>query len=237
MSANADGRMRVAFVVPLDPVAIVVTGAGEADHFPGRHVTIAAVNGVSKEAVTRILQQYVKERLRNHALELQRSVFHPGDDPILLVVRELRERLAGVGSATILVEGRQHTPVELSWRIWPLKALLWRRLQKRRAPVKAGRTAISARQLAVDENRAAAILSAGGLRIGWDQSIHQSLDRSAFLGREEHPWPRLDRLGRIAGKRPPRQSRPTLQDLSSCSRRRQEHRGRGQQYTPPGHHC
>jgi hypothetical protein len=45
---DVDGRVRVAFVVAPDPVAVVVARSGKADHPPGAHVAVAAVDRIRR---------------------------------------------------------------------------------------------------------------------------------------------------------------------------------------------
>src|SRR5581483_3027413 len=69
--ADADGRIRVALVVPAYPVAIVIARSGEADHLPGAHVAVGAVDGIGEESRLRILQQQLEELLAIDVLEAQ----------------------------------------------------------------------------------------------------------------------------------------------------------------------
>src|SRR4051812_9783984 len=62
-SKHARGWQRITLVVTIDPVAIIVTGAGEADHFPGDHVPISAVDRVGKEASLDVLNDLLEEIL------------------------------------------------------------------------------------------------------------------------------------------------------------------------------
>jgi hypothetical protein len=55
--------------------------------------------------------------------------------------------------------------------------------------------AVSAGQLAIDKDGASAILAAGGVRIGRDQPIDQSLDRGPFLGVKKTHGPGLTDWG------------------------------------------
>src|SRR3569833_2839417 len=53
---DGDRPARVRHVVLVDMVAIVVARAGEADHFPARHVLVAAIQRVGEEAFHGVLQ-------------------------------------------------------------------------------------------------------------------------------------------------------------------------------------
>ena len=72
---DADGRMRIAFVVTADPVAIVVADAGKADHLPADHVAIAAMDGIGEEAFRHVLQQRAEKALRVDAVEFDLAGF------------------------------------------------------------------------------------------------------------------------------------------------------------------
>src|SRR5271166_5801841 len=53
-SHKADGRTGVALVMTLDPVAVIVTSAGIADHALRAHVAIAAVNRVGEKSLVHV---------------------------------------------------------------------------------------------------------------------------------------------------------------------------------------
>src|ERR1700752_5114305 len=72
-SHEADGRMWVALVMTLNPGAILVTGAGIADHSPRAHVTIAAVNRVGEKSLVHVCQQLFEERLPVDAVQFRRA--------------------------------------------------------------------------------------------------------------------------------------------------------------------
>src|SRR6478752_5285650 len=62
-SLEADGRTGIAFVMSVDPVAVVVPGAGIADHAPRAHIAIAAVNRIGEKSLPRVRKQQLEERL------------------------------------------------------------------------------------------------------------------------------------------------------------------------------
>ena len=59
----------------IDPVEIVVTSAWEADHFPGAHVAVAAVDRVREEPLLQVLQQLLEEFLAVRAFKLEVAAF------------------------------------------------------------------------------------------------------------------------------------------------------------------
>src|SRR6185437_9133285 len=77
-AGDTDGRQREALVVALDPVAIVVAGAGKADHFPADHVAVAAIDRIGEEALLRVVQYVLEESLRAGAVELDRAFLEAG---------------------------------------------------------------------------------------------------------------------------------------------------------------
>jgi hypothetical protein len=48
--------------VALDPIEIIVTRAGEADHLPTDHVAVAAVERIGEETLLHILEQVLREK-------------------------------------------------------------------------------------------------------------------------------------------------------------------------------
>ena len=86
-----DGRQRKALVVAVDPVEIVVAGAGEADHFPRHHVAVAAVDRVGEEAHLDVLDGLLEERLAVGAFELDLAALEALEQFVLVVVGEVGE--------------------------------------------------------------------------------------------------------------------------------------------------
>src|ERR1700686_4539580 len=61
-------RERVFSAVLLDPIHVVGAGTWKIDHTPGRHVLVAAMHGIAKITLMRILPELVeKDRRRNIA--------------------------------------------------------------------------------------------------------------------------------------------------------------------------
>ena len=86
MRADADDRQSDALVVTIDPVAVIVMCAREANHLPGGHVFVAAIDRIGQKAVFRVRQYLTKKRLGVEALELERAVLEALDDVVFLVV-------------------------------------------------------------------------------------------------------------------------------------------------------
>ena len=81
---DADGRMGIALVVTADPVAVIVTGAREADHLPRAHVAIAAVDRIGEKSLLHVLEQALEERLAVDAVELERAALEALNDGVLV---------------------------------------------------------------------------------------------------------------------------------------------------------
>src|SRR5579871_2487064 len=93
-TGDAHRRIGITFVVALDPIAVVVTNAGEANHLPTGHVAIAAMDGVREEPFGHVLEQGAEEALRIDAVELDLAVFEALQRVILLRGGELIEAFA-----------------------------------------------------------------------------------------------------------------------------------------------
>src|ERR1051326_5381409 len=152
MIGDADRRRRKALVVPLDPVAIIVAGAGKADPFPGRHVLVAAVDRVGEEAVLRVLEDELEELGAVAAGELDRAVLEPGDDVVLVLVGGLGERLAAEFFPAIGGARAERLAIMLRRRERHLLAVLLAALVERPARVLALVAAGRAGELAIDEH-------------------------------------------------------------------------------------
>ncbi len=66
----ADGAERELLVVAPDAIAVVVASAWEADHLPGAHVAVSAVDMVGKKAFPNRLKQRLEEGLPVDPFEL-----------------------------------------------------------------------------------------------------------------------------------------------------------------------
>src|ERR1700691_2161217 len=85
---EAHGGMGITLVVPAHPVAVVVAGAGIADHFPAAHILVAAVDRVREESFLRVLQQGLEEELAIGSFEPHFSCFQPTEQLILPLDRQ-----------------------------------------------------------------------------------------------------------------------------------------------------
>src|SRR5579872_1552126 len=127
MMVNAARLERNALIVMVDPVAIIVMRAREADHLPRGQILVAAVDWVGQKAAARVLQDAVEELFAVGAVELQRAVFQSGDDLVFLRVGELGKTLA-VFTAARAIESGQRGAVLLCRRDRGLRTLLRRPL-------------------------------------------------------------------------------------------------------------
>src|SRR6185437_12748373 len=73
-AGNADRGQRIAFVVPFDPVPVIIAGSGKSDHLPADHVAVATVDRVCEEPLLRVCQQLLEEYLAICAVELYRAL-------------------------------------------------------------------------------------------------------------------------------------------------------------------
>src|SRR6185437_1800216 len=98
-AADRDRRQREALVIPPDPVAVIIARAGKADHLPGAHAAIPAIDRVGEEAVLCVLDQHLEEAAAARPLELQLAGFDPVDELVLVRPRKLVEALPRIGGA------------------------------------------------------------------------------------------------------------------------------------------
>ena len=85
-AGDGDRRQREAFVMPVDPVEVIVAGAGEADHLPGDHVAVAAVDRVGKEALLDVLERLLEESLAVGAFQLGLAALEAFEEFVLLAI-------------------------------------------------------------------------------------------------------------------------------------------------------
>ena len=116
MAGDADCRQRNAFIVTVDPVAIIIVRPRESDHLPRGHIFVAAVNRVGEEAVPGVRENEREEALAVEAIELERAVLQTRDDLVLLVVGEIRKALAAVFVAAGIIECGKRLAVMLRGR-------------------------------------------------------------------------------------------------------------------------
>src|SRR5262245_33290034 len=99
---HAHGRQRIALVVAVDPVQIVVTGAGKPDHLPRNHVAVAAVDRVGEEAGFDVDDDPLEKRSAVDAIELDLFAFKAFEHLVLDVVAQIREGLAVLRAAVAI---------------------------------------------------------------------------------------------------------------------------------------
>src|ERR1700722_4989407 len=218
LADDADGRQRVGFGVALDPVAIVVAGAGEADHLPCGHIAVAAIDGIGEEALPRVGQHLLEKGGGARALECYRAVFERAEHLVLLIVGQLGKRLADIGVAAVLVQLRQRLPIALRRGQRRLRALLRRSVHEGRPYIESLGAAILACLLTIDEDCATDFFSTRRLRVWRNQPVDDGFDGAGFLRREVLPCAGLNRRRRRAGARRPRQ--PAGDDAGSDRGRR-----------------
>src|ERR1700742_4910999 len=63
MIVDADGRQRDPLVMAIDPVAIIVMRPRKADHLPGGHVFVTAIDRIGKKTALRVLEDLAEELL------------------------------------------------------------------------------------------------------------------------------------------------------------------------------
>src|SRR6185503_19030487 len=207
-AGDGDGRQREAFVMPVDPVEVIVAGAGEADHLPGDHVAVAAVDRVGKEALLDVLERLLEESLAVGAFQLGLAAFEPLEQFVLVVVGQLREMLAALVSRAIAIKRGQPVAVCFGDVAFRLRAEVLGRRHEGRAVVMSGIVAVGAGELTVEIDGAAGILAARRCGIGGDDAVGNRLDSAAFIAVEKMPGTGLDDGRRIAGvgfpgQRPP----------------------------------
>ena len=184
-----------------DVVAIVVARAGEAQHAPGYHVAIAAVDRVGEEPFHRIAQHQREERLGVDAVrQLDLARLHVLEQCVLVFRRELGEALAVLVLLDPGVECSQPRPVTHGRRLVLLIALRRRSRLERSLHVEPRRVAEIAGELAIDIDCAAGVLAADAEVVGRDQPVDDRLDRPRLFGSEIGPAHRLHHIGRIGAE-------------------------------------
>src|SRR5207253_2718385 len=128
------------------------------------------------------------------AFKLEVSALEPLQHLILVVIRKLRKGFAGELALAGPVERGEPVAIDLHVPAFRLRTLLLHALHEGWADVEAFLPAVWARQLPVEEDRAARILAAGRIRIRRDDAIGNRLHRAAFVAAEEKPRARLHRL-------------------------------------------
>src|SRR5258708_36201997 len=79
---------RFTFELPammIDGLIVVRVSAGEADHPPGDHVAVAAINRIAEKSLNRHFQQHVEEHGGGYAVEIMRAGFQGFEISVLSV--------------------------------------------------------------------------------------------------------------------------------------------------------
>src|SRR5580698_9156700 len=76
-SGDADGWKRKTLIVTVNPIEIIVTGAGISDHLPGDHVAIAAVDWIGEKTHLYVLDDLHEKILSVDAVEFYGAAFEP----------------------------------------------------------------------------------------------------------------------------------------------------------------
>src|ERR1700722_1023364 len=215
---KADGRTGITLVVTIDPVAVIVAGAGKADHAPRAHVAIATVDRISEKSLLRVFDQKLEERLAVDANQLRIAVLEAAEDGVFVGVVDGSKRTALCGLA-ILVERRERLTILLRRPIRVLRTLLLGSLDEWRPKIEPGAAAVGPGELPIDEDCAARILAAGCIGVWRDQELHEGFDCGALARVEEDPWPLDQGGGRRAGFRAPGQP---LRSSARCGSDKQE---------------
>ena len=79
MSADADNRQGDAFVVTIDPVAVIVMCARKSNHLPRRQIFVAAIDRIGKKAISRVGEDLDK----NSLLSTPSSLNDPTSSPLI----------------------------------------------------------------------------------------------------------------------------------------------------------
>src|SRR5579871_656221 len=153
-------RMRIALVVPIDPVAIVVVRTGVADHLPGTHGAIAPVERIGEEAGLQVHDEVLEEVLRIDPLELDRAALESRENHILPIGGHLDEGLAVLERAGVLVERGEPASIQLCGRLRVLLALRLAAFLKRALAIEALRLAIGPCELPIEKHGAARLPAA-----------------------------------------------------------------------------
>ena len=110
MIGDPNRGQREPLIMATDPFSIVVTSTGKADHLPGDHVAVAAINRVGEKALLGVLQKLFEEASLFIA-EIDRAVLEAGDDFVFVLVAKFRESLAAMALTAVIVECRQRLSV------------------------------------------------------------------------------------------------------------------------------
>src|SRR5262249_886828 len=117
-------------IVTLHPVAVVVVSARKSDHLPRRHVFVAAINRISKEADLRIIENEIEETLSAFLIELDLILLELAYDFVLAIVRQ-RGKFRSVRCSAVVIKCRKRLAIVLRRRDRRLRPLFFGALLER----------------------------------------------------------------------------------------------------------
>src|SRR5207302_9813707 len=133
----------------VDLVGIGCRQAGEAEHLPGHHVAVAAIDRIAEEALQRETKQLIEEGARREVLKFGLAAFHRFQRCDAVGLGEPVEVLA-VSASRPFVGRDDAGPEELAWCQRQLIALLGLAFVEWAAAIHPGAAAPGAGVLAVD---------------------------------------------------------------------------------------
>jgi hypothetical protein len=152
----------------------------------------------------RIERDELEKNLAVDALELDLLILETLQDLVLAFGVELGKGLAIIARSAKAIECGEARFIDRRGAAFRLRSLLARALDEGRPCVEPLLAAVRARELSVDEHRAAGVLSTRCFRIGGNDAIHHRFDGRAFGGCEEEPAARSNFLRRRSGVGAPR---------------------------------
>jgi hypothetical protein len=120
---------------------------------------------------------------------LHGATFEAGDEFVFARVGNIGKRFAAERSPTVPIQCSQRLAIVLRGRVRRLFPLRFRAFEEWAAAVESFGPAVSAGELAIDEDGAANVFAPRGLGVGWNEAIDQRLDSPRFVGREKLPRP------------------------------------------------
>lgn len=196
------GGRGAALVATPDPVAIIVTRAGIADHPARAHVSVAAVVRIGEKALARVCLRQFETRLPVDSVQSRCAARQIANESIFVRITKRGESAAFLCPA-ILVESRQRLATLDGWTVFVLRAVLLHSPNEWRADTEAGPVLQRASKLPIDEARTPGVFALGSVGIRRDEAIGERLACRRFLCIKDEPSSGSDRSGRRAGLRPP----------------------------------
>src|SRR5262249_49365734 len=150
---------------------------------------VSAVERIGEKALLNELERFVEECLAVGAIELDLVGLEPAENRILLIIGQIRERLAAELRRAVAIERGEAIAYRARRSALVLRPLLLRALHEGRTDVVAVRLAVGPGELPVDEDGATHVLAAGCLRVGRNEAVGDRLHGAPFRPREEAPGP------------------------------------------------